>query len=76
MQTRKLAGQAVGFAIVGFFGTLVNGLVYSLLNMIPTFQIAPISWGFLNSISWAWGIGILAGFVFNFIFDKLLVFKA
>jgi putative flippase GtrA len=71
--------------IVGFFGTLVNSIVFSMtsevsfLNALPLpwlFNIAPWLWFLLGEVTWSWGIGVLAGFIFNFILDKKLVFKA
>jgi len=78
--------QAAKFILIGILGTLINGLVYSLLsqfeifNGIPwkqLFSSLPIlyhTFSFLNSITWAWGIGILVACIFNFILNKIFVF--
>lgn len=73
---KKTWKQVFGFAVVGFFGTVLNGIVYAVLSLFPAFRRVPLSWWIFEQITWAWGCGILAGFVFNFILDKWVVFKA
>ena len=76
MLSKTTVKQGFGFAIVGTGGVIVNGIVYALLSQFEMFRGIPLSYSIFKEITWAWGIGILVAFVFNFVLNKWLVFKA
>jgi hypothetical protein len=68
---RKHAKRLIKFAIVGFFGVIVNGIVYTMLVNID-FLNFPI---YFKHITLAWGAGILAAFVFNYFVNTFWTYK-
>ncbi len=75
-EKKKTIKQGIGFALIGTLGVIINGIVYSALSQIDTFRGVPLDWWIFKEITWAWGIGILVAFVWNFLMNKWLVFKS
>ena len=75
-EKKKTIKQGIGFAFIGTLGVIINGIVYSALSQIDTFRGIPLNWWIFREITWAWGIGILVAFVWNFLMNKWLVFKS
>jgi putative flippase GtrA len=73
---KRTLKQGIGFALVGAGGVVVNGTVYAGLSQLEIFRGTPLNWWIFKEITWAWGIGILVAFVFNFVLNKWLVFKS
>jgi len=76
---RRHAKRGLKFAIVGAFGVIINGLVFSTLSDFDIFNISPFGLGsyihYFENITWAWGIGILAAFVFDYFINTFWTYR-
>ncbi len=75
-QSGQTIRQLAGFMIVGALGVVVNGVVYSFFALFSWGNYRPIPFAMFNELKIAWFLGILVAFVFNFVLDKIWVFKA
>ncbi len=66
--------QFIAFCLVGGLGVLVNGLVYSFFSLFEFGRLVPLPFGMLRTITIAWGLGILAALISNFLLSKKWVF--
>lgn len=73
---KKTISQMIGFMVVGTFGVVINGLVFWFLSQFEILKGVLFPYWMFQECTIAWRIGILVAFVFNFVFNKWLVFKA
>jgi len=75
MTVKQTIRQWIKFAIVGFVGVIVNGIVFAIFSQFNWGQTVLFDIPVLDTINLAWGIGILVAMVNNFILNKVWVFK-
>jgi putative flippase GtrA len=68
---RKHAKRLIKFATVGFFGVIVNAIIYTMLINVD-FLNFPI---FYENITLSWGIGIIAAFIFNYFVNTFWTYR-
>ena len=67
--------QWICFALVGGLGVIINAIVYEGFSIFDFGNFAPFAFLGFESVTIAWGMGILVAMICNFILDKFWVFK-